>query len=283
MPSRHAEPQAQPETRTVTLLRPIVAVSALAGLLSSMKLWVSSHRLFPVTPVWQGLPQPPYPLDYVLFALLLGCLAAIAVVRRPARFIQGFLILAAVMILFDQSRWQPWLTEYAVMFGALLTATERETAGALPASRLYLVCMHFYSGLQKLGYGFVVVLGGMMAPMFTWLHLDPKWLAPGRLTPIALCMGLVECVSGLLLAFPRLRKAAVVCLILMHISLLLWLGPLVLGWNHAIWPWNVAQIVLLIVLFWGPTPWDWKQAWRSHPYAQAVAVVFGILPVFTIL
>ncbi len=283
MPRRSTEPQPPPETRTVAFLQPVVAVAALAGLLTSVRLWLSSHRLFPLTPIWQGLPQPPYPFDYVLFALMLAVLIAIAVVRRPARFIPGFLILTVVMIVLDQSRWQPWLTEYAVLLGALLVQTPRQTAGVLHPCRLYLMCMYFYSGLQKLGYAFVLVLAGMVAPMFAWLHLDPKWLTPGRLIPIALLLGLVECISGVLLAFQRTRKAAVVCLILTHLSLLLWLGPLVLGWNQATWPWNVAQIVLLLVLFWGRSRWNYQDVWRSHPYARGVGLVCAVLPLFTLL
>ena len=90
----------------------------------------------------------------------------------------------AVFAALDQSRWQPLL-------------------GAPSACRLFLVCTYFYSGLQKLGYGFVIVLAGMLEPMFTKFHLNPAWLSPRTLLPLAILLGLVECASGALLLLPR--------------------------------------------------------------------------------
>jgi hypothetical protein len=280
-----------PETGAVTILRPVVAVAAMVGMLCSWRLWLSSHRLFPLTPVFSWLPQPPFPFDYALFGAALLCLVGIAVWPRPAHWMKAFLILAGMLALLDQSRWQPWLIEYGVMLGALLLLpwdrrtewTAADTNAALHPCRLFLVCMYFYSGFQKFGYGFAIVLGEMLQPMFARLHWSTARLAPDKLLPVALALGLVECGAGLLLAFPRTRRIAVACLVLMHLSLLLWLGPLALNWNYVIWPWNLAMIALLIVLFWKPAPWSFRSLLGSHVYAKAVAVVFGLLPILTML
>lgn len=290
-PRRAASQQRDLEAGVIAILRPLLAVAALAGMLCSRRLWISSHRLFPLTPVFQWLPQPPYPLDYALFGAALACLAGVALYPRPAPFLKAFLILAGVLALLDQSRWQPWLIENAVMFGALLLVpwgrraewTARDTSAALDPCRLFLICMYFYSGLQKLGYGFVLVLAEMLQPMFERLHWSTAWLEPRRLLPVAIVMALVECGSGLLLAFRRTRRIAVICLILMHVSLLAWLGPLALNWNYVIWPWNLAMIALLVLLFWKPGRWGFRTLLGSHAYAKGVAVAFGVLPVFTML
>ncbi len=244
-------------------------------MLCSARLWLSSGRSFPPTPVAGWLPQPAYPLDYVLFGAALVSLAGIAFWRRPAFFLKAFLILIAMLAALDQSRWQPWMLEYAVILGALLVAPARD------ACRLLLICLYFYSGLQKLNYGFPTVLAAMLRPMFDRFGLDAAWLAAGRLAPAALLLAAVECLSGLGLGFRRTRAAAQVCLILMHLSLLLWLGPLALNWNYTVWPWNLASIALLVLLFRGPSVPDLRAMWRSHAYAKAVGVAFGVLPLLT--
>ncbi len=279
------------DVRTIRLLRVVLALAAAGGILTTLKLWVSSHRLFPLTPVWGGLPQPGFPWDYVLVSLLLASLAAIGFAPRAGLFIKILLGLLALLAALDQCRWQPWVLQYAVMFGALLTVpwnrpsqwTARQTAGALDACRVFMTWTYFYSGLQKLGYGFVIVLAGMLEPVFQRLHLNTAWLTHKFLLPAALLLGLVECASGVMLVFRRTRPAALVCMILMHISLLLWLGPLGLHWNYAAWPWNLAMIALLLLLFRPSSRWDLKALARSHPYTKAVAVAFGVLPLLTLI
>ena len=294
------------------LLPPLLAAATLAGMLCSARLWVSSHRLFPVTPVW-GVPQPPFPLDYILFGVALASLIGILVQgmlalrvlvlegpaprtsfgRSPAFFVQAFLVLATVLVVFDQSRLQPWLLEYCVMFGAVLclpwncardqTIPDSTPAAPLHACRWLMIWTYFYSGIQKIGFGFVSVLASMTAPMITRFHWSNALLSMRALRPAALMLALTECISGVLLAFPKSRRLAVVTLTLMHISLLLWLGPLALGWNSVVWPWNVAMIALLFTLFWTPGKWGLGAMWKAHPYAKTVAVTFGVLPVLTIL
>ncbi len=295
VPKKRAESKAAPATshdlRSIRWLRLVLVLAAAGGILTTLKLWVSSQRLFPLTPIWRALPQPPFPWDYVLVGLTLASLAAIAVVPRTGLFLKVFLVLMGVLAALDQSRWQPWMLQYVVMFGALLTLpwerpfqwTAPEAAGALAACRIFMAWTYFYSGLQKVGYGFEIVLAGMLQPVFERLHLNPAWLTHQLLLPAALLLGLVECASGAMLLFRRTRPVAVVCMILMHISLLLWLGPLALNFNYSVWPWNLAMIVLLLVLFRPGSYWDLKALWRSHPYAQGVGVVFGVLPLLTMM
>ncbi len=286
-----AAPATVQDLQSIRRLKLVLAFAAAAGVLATPKLWLSSHRLFPLTPVSSGLPQPPFPLDYGLVGLMVASLAAIAIARRANLFIKIFLLLIGVLAALDQSRWQPWMLQYAIMLGALLVLpwgrpfdwTAQEAAGALDACRIFLVWTYSYSGLQKLGYGFEIVLAGMLEPVFKKLHLNSAWLTHKFLLPTALLLGLVECASGVMLLFRRTRPIAIVCMILMHISLLLWLGPLALNWNYSVWPWNLAMIALLLVLFRRGSSWGLKTLWRSHPYAKAVGIVFGILPLLTVI
>ena len=269
----------------------MLAVAAAIGILCSAKLWISSHRLFPLTPVWRELPQPPFPLDYVLAGTMPACLAAIAIGRWTLLCIKIFLIVISVLTLLDQSRLQPWVVQYAVMFGALLLLPWRIQEGewnsaavsaALHACRLYMICTYFYSGLEKLGYGFVSVLPDMFAPFFRWLRLDPTNIPDPILLPIAIVLALIECASGLMLAFPRTRNTAVLCLALMHLSILWWLGPWRTNWNYVVWPWNILMIGFLILLFWRQRGWNLRDVVRSHVYAKAIAIAFGLVPLLSL-
>jgi hypothetical protein len=280
------------DLRRVTLLRVMLPIGAAAGGLCSWKLWISSHRLFPSTPVWSWLPQPPFPLDFAFAGSLLVLMAAVAVSARPARSIQVLLVLLAALGVLDQSRWQPWMVQYAVMFGSLLlfpwstrplTAwPANQVSAGLHACRLFMVCMYSYSGLEKLGYGFATVLPDIVAPLFRWLHFRADNLSERALLPLAIPLALVECASGVMLAFPQTRSAAAVCLILMHVALLWWLGPLGTNWNYVVWPWNLMLIGLLLLLFWRQPAWSLQDIWRSHWYSKVIALVFGVLPLLTV-
>jgi len=211
---------------------------------------------------------------------MLALLAGIAIARRPARFIRGFLILLVPLALLDQSRWQPWVVQYAVMFGALLI--DRDESAALHACRLFMICTYFYSGLEKLGHGFTTVLPDVLGPLSDLLHLDVSSLSDSSLLALAVTFALIECASGIMLAFGRTRRIAVVCLVLMHLLLLWWLGPLGTNWNYVVWPWNIAMIGLLVLLFWSPTPWTPRDLLGKHRYGCFVGVAFGILPILTL-
>jgi len=258
------------------VIRAIVAAGAAAGMLCSRKLWVSSGRLYPPIPLFEWTSSPPYPADYVLFGLTLAALAGIAIAPRPRVFLITFLGLAALLFLLDQSRLQPWWLEYAAISGALV-------AGSLASCRLFFICMYFYSGVQKLNYGFAVILASMLQPIVVdRLHWSAAWLGPRTLVPVGILLGLIEGASGLLLAFPRTRRIGCILLIGMHLMLLAWLGPLGLNQNRVIWPWNVVQILLLLVLFAGRDKWDLPALWRRHWYAKAVAIAFGVLPLLSL-
>ena len=60
----------------------------------------------------------------------------------------------------------------------------------------------------------------------------------------------MEMGMALALLFPRTRRAGVVAIVGMHLSLLAVLGPWVLGWNSVVWPWNLALMILTAFLFW---------------------------------
>ena len=164
---------------------------------------------------------------------------------RPRWWATAATVIALVLALEDQSRWQPWFYQYVAMIGALAVA--RNSGDALAAWRVVLVGLYLWSGIQKLNVTF-------MARVFPWLVEPVAAVLPAGTREILLLgwvvVPMTEIAVALGLLVPRLRNAAVVVAIVTHVVVLGLLGPLAHGTNVVIWPWNVAIAVLVALLFW---------------------------------
>jgi hypothetical protein len=233
-------------------LRRVVAVSLIAGLLVSAKAWVSDRPYPLVPPIGIG-PSLPYPADHIFFALLVALLVGVALFRWR---VAGSLaltapVLAAFFVLQDISRLQPWLYQYSFMLAAVgLSGIGRlDAQKALNACRLIIAFTYFWSGLQKANASFV-------KDDYPWL-LEPLLarLPPAAeplLLPGAYAVPVVEVAIGLGLLGRRTRKPAVVGALLMHVFILFAIGPFGHNWNSLVWPWNLAMIAFVLILFWRP-------------------------------
>ncbi len=100
-------------------LRIALAAGLVAGLLLSPNLWIST-RSYPLTPLWDAVPPLPYPADYVLFGLLMVLVTGVGVARGRAIGWLGIsaLVIAAFLVVQDESRLQPWFYQYSFMLAA---------------------------------------------------------------------------------------------------------------------------------------------------------------------
>jgi uncharacterized membrane protein YphA (DoxX/SURF4 family) len=268
--------------RTALRTKTIVVVGFVASLLLSPKLWVSS-RFYPLIPVFHGLPRIPYPLDYICYGVVLFLLAAIAFVPRPRLYIFALVAFLAAYSLLDQTRWQPWAYQYWLMLLALgcFSWKPDDIRGRQDAAnicRLIMGCTYVYSGLQKLNSKFVTegfpwVLGTLH------LHIPVAYLNYlGWIVPF------IEVSIGLCLLTRRFRKIGILNGIVMHVFILYSFGPLGLNWNTVVWPWNVAMIALILVLFWNTDVTFADIVWRNKfVYQKVVLVLLGVLPALSFI
>ena len=261
--------------RTMLRVKTTVVVGFMASLALSPKVWVST-RFYPLVPVFHWLPRIPFPLDYVCFGILLALLAGAALAARPRVYILTFAALFAIYSLFDQTRWQPWAYQYWLMLIALgcYSGNANDVAGerdALNICRLIMGCTYFYSGFQKLNARFFSE--GMPWVLGT-LHVHiPALQYIVRVVPF------VEVSIGLCLLSRRFRKIGIVNGIIMHIFILYSFGPLGLNWNSVVWPWNVAMIVFLLLLFRNTDATFGDIVWRNRfVYQKAILILLGVLP-----
>ncbi len=247
-----------------------------AGFLLSRHLWISS-RYYPLIPVWHGLPRIPYPVDYICFAALFLLLGLIAAASNPRRYIFTFAAVLTVLATFDQTRWQPWVYLYLFFLLALgCFSWDGDDLGNLENTlnicRLIVGATYLYSGLQKLNPRFAAGLASLFGPIASHWKLTHAlgWL-----------MAVIEVTIAIGLFTRRYRNIAVVCGTLMHLFILFICG-VIYDWNTVVWPWNVAMVGLLWLLFW-KTDFSWRAVvWRNPiRFQKLVLVLFGVLPLLS--
>jgi hypothetical protein len=245
--------------------RVIVVAILAAGIVLSRPLW-GTIREYPPAP-WLPLPPLPDTLSSWILPLLLALLA-IALVPRPWTPLP-FIAVAAALVVWDQTRLQPWLYQGTLFLGALALADR-----ARPACQLILVGTYFWSGVSKLNPDFgPAVLPWALKPLGASASLPAEWMAP-----LGMALGALEALIGVGLLLPRTRRSGAVAAALMHGVLLLAIGPLGQDWNPVVWPWNLGLALLVLLLFWddgrGVRAIVWSADWRH----RALVVLVGVLP-----
>jgi hypothetical protein len=177
----------------------------------------------------------------------------------------------------DQSRWQPWFYQYVLMLLALALAGAGRPEAALNTCRLIVAATYFWSGLAKLNPRFGVdVFPHLLEPLLG-VGVAAQPFVP-RLAPVA---ALFECGLGAALLFRRFRTPALFGALAMHAVILAAIGPLGSGFNVAVWPWNLAMMAFLPILFFGRDgdPGVRDIVWgRAFAFQKFVLVLFAVMP-----
>jgi hypothetical protein len=258
-------------------------------LLLSANFWVST-RAYPLTPLWDVVPPLSYPVDYALFGLLVALVAGVGVARgRVVGWLAaGALALAALLVLGDTSRLQPWFYQYSFMLLAIcLYGWSRiSAADTLNACRLIVVATYFWSGLQKANVSFVeTTYPWLVDPLTTRL---PDWAGSALLSG-AYAVPAVETAIGIGLLTRRFRRLAAIGALSMHAFIMLCVGPWGNDYNTVVWPWNFAMSAFVLILFWRasdePSPLTilvpGLNLSLSFALRAVVLVLFAFMPLFS--
>jgi len=182
----------------------------------------------------------------------------------------------------DQSRWQPWFYQYVFMLLAIALAGSQRQASAFNTCCLVIAATYIWSGLAKLNPNFVSdIFPAFFEPFIARKLVPGPWLVPR----FAFVAPLFECAVGIGLLIRRIRPWALFCAIVMHAFILIALGPLGRSFNAVIWPWNLAMIAFLLILFSrrteNPTLQDIVRG-RGFVFQKVVLILFGILPALSV-
>ena len=265
------------ETR-LRYLRTSIVVAFLGGILFSHKLWFGAGRSFPRSPIASSLPDTFSLLEFLLSPLLLILLVFIAVRKKPTRFIVVTLTLLALLVFLDQTRLQPWVYQYSILLGILAFhgRSPSMTSTTLAACQLAVAAQYVWSGIQKLNWSFAhKIVPDILA--LTGISLPQSML---RLLPLlAIVVALAEASIGVALLFRRTRSVGVIVAVGMHLVLLLVM--ITSNRNSVIWPWNVAMIVIVGVLFWRAEGYSTRWLSRASYPLRAMLAIYCLAPVLS--
>jgi hypothetical protein len=259
----------------VRWLRAVLLGATMLGMLCCLPLWLAT-REYPLVQLFASWPVLPTAFGPLLIGVTLFSLLAAIKFFRPA--IIFFLLVILYLYACDQNRGQPWLYLYWVML--LLNLLPERTA--LAACRVALSLVYVWAGIQKLNATFFTAIPAWFVQPATDWGL-PETVVTGLrggvwLTPF------FEIFIGVGIWFPKTRWAAISTAAVLHIAALVFLGPFGHNVNLVVWPWNLAMIALLVVLFGGKEsamlPRTLRELRRSA-CATVVVGLFGLLPVLS--
>ncbi len=255
-----------------------MCAGCLGNLLITPGLWLT-NRFYPFTPVFECITPFPNPIDGLVYALLIALFLVLAASKNPRSILLLAASLCGVLALQDQSRWHPWCYWYFAIILALLSfhsdlENVRRKASAINMCRLLLCCAYFWGGLQKLNVAFI---HGLFPRIISPVLTDSSIVAP-----LAIFIAIWETAVGLSLLNQRTRMLGVISAIVLHSSILLFLGPLGHATNSNVWPWNVTVAFLVYFLFARNSDASALDILVPRSFVHVCGgLLFGILPLFT--
>lgn len=253
--------------------------ATIAGILISLPLFFT-ERGYPLIPIIPNILLPT-PWDSVALILFGLCLIAILLKPKAAWPVISALVLLLFIILFDYTRLQPWIYQYGWMF-LILAVTRKQTMAedsTLKFFRFLVIATYAWSGIQKLNAAFIET-------GFPWLVSPIVTRLPESIQMHAYNFGIIaplfELAIAIGLTFKKTRTASIVGAICMHLLILFSLGPFGHNTNSVVWPWNIAMISFVVILFWKTSESASDIAWVKKSTLQKILLIFfGILPLFS--
>ena len=245
------------DARTTDWMCRTVALGTLALLAVTWKLW-TPQTIYPQVPLFGWAVTAPGWIDWCCFGgLILSLLAALFVPQRsrlwkPALLL--FVALLAGLIVLDQHRFQPWA--YQMGLFALVLATV-QPGRAVFLLRVLVISIYFYSAVSKFDHSFLLTLGQQFLDALARIvgQSTQDWPPQVRFYA-AMTFPVGELAVGVGFCFRRTRRPALVAAIVMHLLLMVILGPRGLDHKPGVLVWNGYFIVQAIVLF----PWHRRPA-----------------------
>lgn len=259
------------DKQKIILVARIAVLSFLTMLLYAPKLWITTKD-FPVIPLFDFIPIPRYPIDYLLafvFVLLL-----IFFFIKPKKSIGiTIVLLYFYLALVDQNRLQPYFyqTILIILSVSYLRKSRKNTTIVLHCLMLIFIATYFFSGIQKINAHFNTIWMHAFSKHFDFLPETFRYLFT-RSVPF------IEALIGIFLLFNKTRKLAVVGIIMMHLGIVILL--LKFGYGYNVIPWNLQNILSVILLFWhyqSKYPFDIIMQYFNYKKAVILFLTF-VLP-----
>jgi uncharacterized membrane protein YphA (DoxX/SURF4 family) len=223
----------------------IVLLFWLIAKIVGFKMYGWQHS-FPMVPVHESLLYIANLATPFLYASSCFFLIVAFICPQQKKCLLGCIIIEILSCFLDQNRWQPWLYQY--LFMAFIFYCNNNKKRFTSIIIFLLVATYFYSGLQKFNSNFLHATWDKLF-LKGFLHIPNYYIKNKIIYNLGYLLPFFETVAGIGLCFGATSKYAAKFLIGMHLLTLLMIGPLGANYNCIIWPWNVAMIVFLYMIF----------------------------------
>jgi hypothetical protein len=258
--------------KRLTILLQAMLIGWLLAKKISWRVW-TADRLLPTAPV---IDMPSW-LQYVL--LLLSVLLLFILIIKPwnKALLISLCTCEVLSCLADQNRWQPWEYQYLFTLLVFIIYIKRKEK-IIPQLAFILFAIYLYSGIGKFNEGYLQQFWSNMF-LNRYLHLSEAALSTPLLYYSGYITACIEVASAALLLFKPTQRMAALTLMLMHVFILLVLGPFGLKYNIIIWPWNMLMMAQLYIIFLQnhTVPFYFKKLWKG--WGKIVVISWGILPI----
>lgn len=228
------------ENKKVNAVRIFAILSTLSMMLYAPELWITTKD-FPVIPLFDWIPIPTSPFDTIFAGLFF--VSQVIYIFKPKRWL-GWLVLSLYIFLclVDQNRLQPYFYQSALTIFAIVLFKEKASSKkVLYTVMLIFLATYFWSGVQKLNGIFYEEWMGALLKHFSFV---PETL----LQAFTYAVPWLEAIIGIFLLFNKTRRLGVIGIVSMHSIIIVML--LYLGYGFNVIPWNVQNILSVLVLFW---------------------------------
>lgn len=211
----------------------------------SRRMWTTG-RLLPTAPLCEYLDHVPAIVHIVLFVLSIASMIWL-IIKSNKYILIGLLIIEICLCSLDQNRLSP--LEYLYCFIVFIYIIHSSHSELIPASiGLLLVSTYFYAGLCKLNEGFLQSVWDRVMLRF-FFKVPAEVIARPWVYYSGYLLGITELLSGVGLLFTKTQSRSALSLIIMHLFILIFLGPFGLRGYRTIWPWNIAMMLFLYLIF----------------------------------
>ena len=209
----------------------------LIPLVMSPRIWFS-ERLFPMIPVFDELPIPSFSMDVILISVFV--LSFLTFVFKPTwKFGLPVVAIYIFWVLLDQNRIQPFYFEMIFMVMAL-TQFDKNPKVVKQCILLILVGTYFWSGMHKWNDLFFEKWANGLSKRIPFV---PEWMRLLFTYPVPF----LEASFGILLIFPKTRKAGIWLIAIMHTIILTTF--IKGGYGYIVFPMTFFNVFVLFYLF----------------------------------
>lgn len=267
----------QNNKESTLLLFKLLALFWLIAKALSWKVW-TKERMFPLVPAFDWLNWPSW-VHLTLFISSVVLLILMLFKPLNKTIITCLFIIELISCLGDQNRWQPWEYQYIfTLFVCIINRTDYRKI--ITCIIIIMAGTYLYSGLGKLNEAYLVLAWDNL--FFKYLFRVPEHLIrhEGFLHKCGYLTAVIEVTLAAGILFPKTKKIAAIFLIVMHLVILLAIGPWGRNYNLIVWPWNILMLIFLYIIFIqkGITTAKLKETWPG--WNKLVMICWFFLPAF---